>query len=206
MLEGIKGRRAAKGERRRRAIEESTAEVRRGVLEVIEQAIEPLIESGVARMEVSGGDFALDSGLLLRLIPVRDDAASIDVGAGPDWITLVLGCGYDHEILVDPTYDWEWELTSCIEAVVEGRYREVFTPGKADRIASSVGVSEPYGLGREEPGRRMLAMIFEIPGENLDLWDRHYGPLEGVEEHLPEGERRYPPYRSARGASGTAED
>lgn len=138
----------------------------------------------------------------MRLVPDRDDATAVEIAAGEDWITLTLGAGYDHEILVVSTYEWEWELRSCIEAVVEGRYREVFVPGASSRVRSSRGGTQPHGFFKPDRGRRSFSMIFELPGENLDLVETFYGPLEGFEGRLPDGERRYPPYGSAQGASG----
>jgi len=197
MFRSWRKRQSEKREQRRRANHETTREVRRRVAEVVGETVESLIELGAARLEPPDGNSVLDSeGPLLQLVPTRDDATSVEIAAGSDWITLVLGRGYDHEMLVHPTYEWEWELRLCIEAVVEGRYREIFTPGEPDAPSSSVGGSVSRGFDPKleiDPGRRSLTMLFEHrDGSGMAM--THYGSLDGVEDRLPDGERRYASY------------
>lgn len=201
MLGAWRKRRNEKKARRREFVI-PLAQVQEGVEGAVRGVVAPLEEAGVARVEMVEGDEA-ERGVFMRLAPERYDAAGVEIGVGEDWITLTLGTGHDHEILVASTYEWEWHLRSCIEAVVEGRYREVFVPGESSRVSSSRGGAEPHGF-EPDPGRRSFSMIFELPGENLDLVETFYGPLEGIEGRLSDGERRYPPYGSAQGASGPA--
>lgn len=175
MLGGLWKRRGERRVARRHELETSPAEVRHRVAAVVRGVVGPLEQAGAVRVEVGA-----EAESLMRLVPDRDDATAVEIVAGEDWITLTLGAGYDHEILVDSTYEWEWHLRSCIEAVVEGRYREVFVPGASSRVSSSRGGTEPRGFFEPDRGRRSFSMIFELPDENLDLVETYYGPLEGI--------------------------
>lgn len=95
---------------------------------------------------------------------------------GPAWRdpqrhpTLLIGpLGHAYELVIDSD-DWHEELRSCLQAVIDGRYRERTEQGHISR--------------------RVVTMTFEQPG-GPDVVVKHF-TLDGDDK--PMGERRFASY------------
>jgi hypothetical protein len=88
----------------------------------------------------------------------------------PGLVTLLVGPhAHAHELVIDSD-DWQDELRSCLQAVIDGRYRERTERGRISR--------------------RVVTMTFEQPG-GRDIVVKHF-TLDGDDEPL--GERRFASY------------
>jgi hypothetical protein len=137
-------RRAA---RRQARIAAETPRIRETTFQIVREVTAPLVEAGVARLQwtepTERDDWYADGAV--KLIPAKDSAAAVEVFPEFGIVTLLVGPrGSSHEIVVDKAGRWQAGLRCCLEAVVEGRYREKRSRGR---------------LARE-----VLTMTFELPG------------------------------------------
>lgn len=174
VFEWWRSRRRARTTRLEAEREALEIHVRERTRELIGAVAGPLVEAGVARIEWDKADPDTHTEGVIELVPGRAGAASVAVDPAPDWVTLCPGAGLGHEILIDEQGGWEDEVRTCLEAVIEGRYREHVSSG---RFAS-----------------RTLTMTFEQP-DGEDTVVKHYAIYKGAEDDLPLGERRYAAYR-----------
>jgi len=151
--------------------------VRETTYELVRELATPLVEQGLARLdwtEANPRDEWLAGGAV-TLVPANDEAASVEVVPGPAWVNLGLGPhGNSHEVVIDKEGQWERHLRACVEAVIEGRYRESASPG---RISP-----------------RVVTMTFEMPAK-ADIVVKHHVLYElEADEEEPPAERHFASY------------
>jgi hypothetical protein len=122
-----------RAERRRQEMEKRLPALRAPAFDVVRDLAAPLVEQGVARLEWREPEHpALDPEV--ELTPANEAAAPVIVSPGPGLVTLLVGpSGYSHELVPDRDGDWQHELRACLEAVVDGRYRESASRGFISR-------------------------------------------------------------------------
>jgi hypothetical protein len=150
--------------------------VREAVFDVVGELAAPLVEQGLARLEWTEPD-SEDEWLAdgaVELVPVNEAAAKVAVAPGPALVTLLLGPrGNSHELVVDDDGAWQRELRACLEAIVEGRYRESSSPGRVSR--------------------QIVTMTFEMPDAD-DIVVKHHELFELDPGEEPVAERRFASY------------
>jgi hypothetical protein len=163
-----------RGEQRRAELEARAPWVREATVSAVHEVAAPLVARGLARVEWTEPGPEDDDGYI-ALVPANDAAAVVVVAPGPAFVTMLVGPDENsHELVVDDDGDWQRELRACLEAVIEGRYRETASPGWVSR--------------------RVVTMTFEIPDGN-DVVVKHHDLTEGDHgEEEPPPERRFAGY------------
>lgn len=162
-------------ERRTQRLAALAASARARTFDIVQELAAPLVADGLARLEWTEpdpNDESFANGAV-DLIPANDDAAPIQVFPDPGLVTLLIGPqGHAHELVIDSDH-WQEELRSCLQAVIDGRYRERTEQGHISR--------------------RVVTMTFEQPGGH-DVVVKHFDfTVDGDDEPL--GERRFASYR-----------
>src|SRR5215211_4621109 len=118
----LRGRFHQRRERRRAQMDARAERVRERAFAVIRAVAEPLVEERRARLEwIAPTVEEPDGGV--RLVPVRPDAAPVELWPDRGFVTLLVGpAGNSHEVVIDKRGGCERELRSCLEAVAAGRY------------------------------------------------------------------------------------
>lgn len=152
--------------------------MRETTFRIAQELAAPLVEQGLARLEVTEpdpDDEWLSDGAV-ELVPSNAAAASVEVIPAPALVVLLVGPeGNGHEVVVDKDGQWQLELRACLQAVIDGRYRESAVRGRISR--------------------EVLTMTFELPAED-DIVVRHHDmtePDSDEEAEVPR-ERRFASY------------
>lgn len=154
--------------------------MRETTFRIAQELAAPLVEQGLARLEVTEpdpDDEWLSDGAV-ELVPSNAAAASVEVIPAPALVVLLVGPdGNGHEVVVDKDGQWQLELRACLKAVIDGRYRESAVRGRVSR--------------------QVLTMTFELPAED-DIVVRHHDMTEpdSDEEAKVPRERRFAGYAS----------
>jgi len=150
--------------------------IRDATFQIVRDVAAPLVDAQLMRLEwiEPSEDDDWFRGGAVKLIPAKGSAAAVEVIPEFGIVTLIVGRrGAAHEVGVDKTGRWQAELRACLEAVVEGRYREERSRGR---------------LARE-----VLTMTFEVPGtrnitvEHVDLIAEEPDEVERYGEHRFDG-------------------
>jgi hypothetical protein len=167
--------------RRLAALDARAPWVREQTLQIVRELTAPLADAGRAHLEWTApapDDEGLAGGMV-ELVPVNAGAAPVQVVPDPALVTLLVGPrGYAHELVVDEDGEWRRELRACVEAIVDGRYRESASPGRISR--------------------RVVTMTFELLHGD-DIVVKHHDLTEldpGEDEEQLPAERRFESYRS----------
>jgi hypothetical protein len=163
--------------RRRAELDARAPWVRERRLEIVRELATPLVEAGRARLDwtvPNPEDEWLADGRL-ELVPTNDAAASVQVFPEPGLVTLLVGPrGHSHELAPDAGDQWQRELRACLEAIIEGRYRETASRGRLFRL--------------------VVTMTFEMP-DAADIVVKHYElPDLDPGEEEPPTQRRFASY------------
>ena len=162
-------------ERRTERLAALAASARMRTFDIVQELAAPLVADGLARLEWTEPDPSDESFAngAVDLIPANDDAAPIQVFPDPGLVTLLVGPRrHAHELVIDSD-DWQDELRSCLQAVIDGRYRERTERGHISR--------------------RVVTMTFEQPG-GRDVVIKHFDLTLDCDDE-PLGERRFASYR-----------
>jgi hypothetical protein len=163
--------------RRRAELDARAPWVRERAYEVVRELAAPLVQAGRVRLDRIAPDpeeeWLADG--KIALVPANDEAAAVEVFAEPALVTLLVGPrGNSHELVVDAEGAWQRELRTCLEAIIDGRYRENAAPGRLSR--------------------QVVTMTFEIPGGD-DIVVKHHELFQlDPGEDEPPAERRFAGY------------
>jgi hypothetical protein len=146
---------------------------------IFREIADPLVAEGLGRLswptlEADAGEGA-ERSRCAALDPVREGCAPVWVEpVGTSWINLAVGDtfpgGAVYELVIEE--GWPDELRACLQAVVDGRYRDRVSTGRVGEL---------------------WEMIFELPGEERVVSRRD---LTGRGYDTKPGEHTYAPYRA----------
>jgi hypothetical protein len=164
-------------DRRRAELDARAPWVREQAFEVVRDLAAPLVETGRARLDWTAlnpkDDWLADG--KVALVPTNPAAASVEVFPAPSLVTMLVGPrGNSHELVVDDEGWWRRELRVCLEALVNGRYRESASPGRVSR--------------------QVVTMTFELP-DGDDIVVKHHELFElDPREREPAAQQRFASY------------
>jgi hypothetical protein len=159
-----RARRRAEKERESQRIQERTWAIFREVTD-------PLVADGLAHLSrplTEENHGRAPSSRCAALDPVRDGCAAVWVEpVGTSWINLAVGEPFPGGAVyeLDISEGWEDELRSCLQAVVDGRYR--------DRIYEA-RLGEVWEMIFELPGEERVIGRQDLSGSGYDTEPREY--------------------------------